>query len=249
MRCIVIDDEKPGLDLICGYIDNIPFLELVGAFATVGEALKVLVNNDVDLIFSDIELNGSINGVQLCASLQNPPLVIFITAYDRYAIEGYSLDAVDYLLKPVSPERFLKAANKAYQLWLQNHAPKSAESLPAGNAAPAPTPAPAPDYLFIKTENRLLKIFLRDILFIEGCGDYIKIHLSDKRQILSLQSLNAMEGRLSDNFIRTHRSYIVALDKIDEIERRRIRIGKEIIPISENYQERFFARIQDQSGL
>lgn len=236
MRCIAIDDEKLGLDLICSYIKKVPFLEMGGAFTSPAEALKFLMNNPVELVFSDIELHGTLNGIQLIASLPARPLVIFTTAYDNYAVDSYSLDAVDYILKPVSPERFFRAANKAYEIWSRS---KSSEK----TTDEMQSVVCAPDFLFFKTENRLLKIFLADILFIEGYGDYIKIHLADKRTVLSLQSMNSLEAKLSDNFIRTHRSYIVALDKIDEIERRRIKIGKDIIPISESYQRGFFARL------
>lgn len=236
MRCIAIDDQKPGLNLICSYIEKVPFLEMAGAFTSSAEALKFLMNNSVELVFSDIELNGVLNGIQLVASLPTRPMVIFTTAYDNYAVDSYLLDAVDYILKPVSPERFFRAANKAYEHWCRRRFPEKTPS----DIQPA---VKTPDFLFLKTENRLLKIFLADILFIEGYGDYIKIHLADKRIILSLQSMNSLEAKLSDNFIRTHRSYIVAIDKIDEIERRRIKIGKEIIPVSESYRQEFFARL------
>ena len=243
MRCIVVDDEKPGLDLICSYIEKVPFLELVGAYTNAAEALNFMVNNTVDVAFMDIELNGSINGMQMIASLPNRPMVIFISAYECYAIRGYVLDAIDYLLKPVSLERFVRAVNKAYQQWKQTRTAAS----PA--VVSQPNPPSVADYLFVKVENRFIKVFLHDILFIEGYGDYIKIHLADQRVILSLQSLNTMESRLPSNFIRTHRSYIVAIDKIDEIERRRIRIGKEIIQISASYQDKFFEKVQNQSNL
>lgn len=243
MRCIVVDDEKPGLDLICSYIGKVPFLELVGAYTNAAEALNFMVNNTVDVAFMDIELNGSINGMQMIASLPNRPMVIFISAYECYAIRGYVLDAIDYLLKPVSLERFVRAVNKAYQQWKQTRTAAS----PA--VVSQPNQPSVADYLFVKVENRFIKVFLHDILFIEGYGDYIKIHLADQRVILSLQSLNTMESRLPSNFIRTHRSYIVAIDKIDEIERRRIRIGKEIIQISASYQDKFFEKVQNQSNL
>lgn len=247
MRCIVVDDEKPGRDLICSYVEKVPFLELVGAYANTADALNFLMNNTIDVAFLDIELNGSINGMQLIATLPNRPLVIFITAYEHYAVDSYALDAVDYLLKPVSPDRFFRAANKAYQQWMQGRS--AAAPGPTPTVAPQSGPSSVADYLFVKTENRLIKVYLHDILFIEGYGDYIKIHLADQRMILSLQSLNAMESRLPSNFIRTHRSYIVAIDKIDEIERRRIRIGKAIIPISNSYQDKFLEKVQDQSNL
>lgn len=241
MRCVVIDDEKPGLDLICSYVEKIPFLKMAGAFNDMAEALNFIVSNPVDLLMTDIELNADMNGIELIKSLPNPPAVIFISAYDRYAIEGYTLNAVDYLLKPVSLERFSKAINKAYAQWQRQHPSKPVpETLPppSGQAA-----ANAPEYIFIKTENRLVKIFLSEILFIKGFGDYVKIRLSDGRTILSLQTLNNLEATLPDTFARIHRSSIVAIGKIDEIERRRVRIGDEIIPIGENYLEAFLKKV------
>lgn len=237
MRCIVVDDEKPGLDWICSYVEKIPFLELSGAYTTAADALNLMINNPVDIVFCDIELNGSLNGMQLITTLPSCPMVIFISAYERYAVDSYVLNAVDYLLKPVSLERFFRAATKAYRQWLQIQTDTN-------TVAPLrQLPMSVPDYLFVKTANRLVKVLLCDIFYIEGYGDYVKIHLAGQRVILSQQSLNSMESRLPANFIRTHRSYIVAIDKIDEIERKCIRIGKEIIPVSGSYQKKFFDRV------
>ena len=238
MRCIVIDDEILALDLTRSYIEKIPFLELAGTFSDPFDAMDYLMKNRVDLIFTDIEMN-DINGVQLMSSLNNRPMVIFISAYERYAIDGYSLDAIDYLLKPVPFERFLKAVNKAYEAFTQRDISRTAPDL-VSSAAPG-----FPDYIFVKTDNRLVKLFFADILFVEGYGDYIKIHLQDNRTILSLQNMGALESKLSANFARVHRSYIVAIDKIDEIERKRIKIGKHTVPISDSYQESFFARLHN----
>ena len=239
MRCIVIDDEILALDQTRSYIGKIPFLELAGTFSDPFDAMDYLMKNRVDLIFTDIEMN-DINGVQLMSSLNNRPMVIFISAYERYAIDGYSLDAIDYLLKPVPFERFLKAANKAYGTFTQRDGARAAAVVSDLFSAPPPA---FPDYIFVKTDNRLIKLFFADILFVEGYGDYIKIHLQDNRTILSLQNMGALEVKLSANFARVHRSYIVAIDKIDEIERKRIKIGKHTIPISDSYQEAFFARL------
>ncbi len=224
MNCIAIDDEKPGLDLICAYIRETPFLELKGAFSSHADALDFLMKNNVDLIISDIELNASINGMQLYSSLPYRPMIIFVTAHADYAVKSYSLNAVDYLLKPVSQERFFSAVNKAYEQF--THKRKATH-----------------DYIFIKTENRLQKVLLKDILYLEAFGDYVKFHLQEAEPQLSQQSLTSFEPKLSDNFIRVHRSYIVALDKIDEIVRQRIRIGDELIPISDSYKKEVFDRI------
>jgi len=238
MRCIIIDDEVLALELLHNYIGKIPFLELVGSFADPFDAMDFLMKNPVDLVFTDIEMN-DINGVQLVSSLSNRPMVIFISAYQQYAIEGYSLDAVDYLLKPVPFDRFLKAVNKAYETHSQREAPRVAKE-------PIPVFAPPPcDHIFVKTESRLVRVIFSDILFIEGYGDYIKIHLPDNKILLSLQNMGSFESKLPPNFARVHRSYIVAIDKIEEIERKRIKIGKHLIPISESYQETFLSKINN----
>ncbi|MDL2319635.1 LytTR family DNA-binding domain-containing protein [Alistipes sp. OttesenSCG-928-B03] len=237
MRCIVIDDEKLALELTCSYISKVPFLELTGTFTDPFDAMDFLMKNPVDLVFTDIEMH-DINGVQLISSLNHRPKVIFITAYERYAIDSYSLDAVDYLLKPVSFERFLKAVNKAYEN--RQHS----ENAPDEPAIPN-TPLSAPTYIFVKADGRLVKLFYSDILFIEGYGDYVKYHLRDNRMLLSLQNLGELENRLSSNFARVHRSFIVAIDKIEEIERKRIKIGKHLIPISDSYHDEFIIRLQN----
>lgn len=237
MRCIVIDDEKPAVDLICSYIAKVPFLELAGSFTEVGKAVSCILSDHVDLIFTDIEINSDINGIQLIKSLPDPPMVIFISAFDRYAVDSYALEAVDYLMKPVSCERFFRAVNKAYRLFSANSPALS----PSG--APAKASAPVEDVIFIKAENRLVKVYLSEILYIKGYGDYIKIYLTGGSVLLSLQSLNKIETLLPSSFVRVHRSYIIALDKIEEIEHKRIRIGSEMIPIGESYQERFFMNV------
>ena len=237
MRCIIIDDEVLALELLRSYIGKIPFLELAGSFADPFDAMDYLMKNPVDLVFTDIEMN-DINGVQLISSLSNRPMVIFISAYQQYAIDGYSLDAIDYLLKPVPFDRFLKAVNKAYDAYNQRESPRLKE-------APAVVAAPVRDHIFIKTDSRLVRLLFADVLFVEGYGDYIKIHLRDGKILLSLQNMGSFEAKLPPNFARVHRSYIVAIDKIEEIERKRIKIGKHIIPISESYQEAFLARINN----
>ena len=244
MRCIVIDDEKPAVDLVASYIVKVPFLELAGTFTELGEAVSFIMSRPVDLIFSDIELNSNINGIQFIKSLPNPPMVIFISAFDRYAVDSYALDAVDYLMKPVSAERFFSAVNKAYRQYNSGRRPdpelpEAARSLPESAAV-------RPDFIFIKTENRFVKIFFADILYVRGYGDYIKVYLADGRIVLSLFSLNKLESLLPDNFVRVHRSFIIALDKVSEIEHRRIKIENEMIPIGESYSDRFFDRVLPQ---
>ncbi|MCC8089090.1 MAG: LytTR family DNA-binding domain-containing protein [Rikenellaceae bacterium] len=243
MKCIAIDDETLALELIRSYVNKIPFLELCGTFTDPFEAMNFLSRNKTDLIFTDIEM-ADINGVQLISSLQYKPMVIFITAYERYAIDGFMLDAVDYILKPVNFERFLKGVNKAHDLLNKTN------NTPPGASVPVVVkPIHAPDHIFVKTENKLVKVMLSDILYIEGYGDYVKIHIRDGRTIVTLNNMSALEEKLpEDNFIRVHRSFIVAIDKIDEVERRRIKIGRELIPVSDSYAEAFVNKL-DQTSL
>lgn len=239
MRCIIIDDEQLAIDLIRSYVEENPFLELAGTFLDLKRAVRFVMEGNVDLIFTDIELNVGMNGLDFVRSIPDAPMVIFISAYDRYAVDSYTVDAVDYLVKPVSRERFFKAVNKAYGIYVQKKgiSPSSAH-FPAGQE-----PSKMPEFMFVKVENRLVKIQLKDILYIKGYGDYIRIYLDSGEMLLSLQTLSRIESMLPDSFMRIHRSYIVAIDKISEIEHKRIRIGNEVIPIGDNYHESFFRKL------
>ena len=219
MRCIVVDDEQLAIDLVCSYIEENPFLELAGTFLDLKKAVRFVMEGNVDLIFTDIELNVGMNG--------------------RYAVDSYTVDAVDYLVKPVSRERFFKAVNKAYGIYVQ----KKGITSPAGQETSGQEASRPSDFMFLKVENRLVKVLLKDILYIKGYGDYIRIYLDSGEMMLSLQTLSRIESMLPDSFVRIHRSYIVALDKISEIEHRRVRIGNEVIPIGDNYHEAFFRKL------
>ena len=226
IRCIAVDDEKLVLDLLVDNIEQVPYLQLVKACRNAMEAIEVLQKEKIDLIFLDIQMP-KLSGLQLIQTLQNPPMVILITAYEQYALEGYNLNVVDYLLKPVSFERFLKACNKAKELFdlKSDKGTVQKETIP--------------DHIFVNVEYTLVKILFSDILFIEGLKDYIKIHLaSSHKPVLTKLSLKAMEEKLpSDKFIRIHKSYIVAADKITVIKRDLINIGSHEIPVSEFYKE------------
>lgn len=238
MRCIVVDDEQLAIDLVCSYIEENPFLELAGTFLDLKKAVRFVMEGNVDLIFTDIELNVGMNGLDFVRSIPDAPMVIFISAYDRYAVDSYTVDAVDYLVKPVSRERFFKAVNKAYGIYVQKNGLQASAGLPAANDPVRPA-----DFMFVKVENRLIKVLFKDILYIKGYGDYVRIYLDSGEMILSLQTMSRTESILPDSFMRIHRSYIVALDKISEIEHKRIRIGNEIIPIGDNYCEAFFKKL------
>ena len=239
MRCIVIDDEQLAIDLIRSYIEENPFLELAGTFTDLRKAVRFVIEGNVDLIFTDIELNVGMNGLDFVRSLPDAPMVIFISAYDRYAVDSYTVDAVDYLVKPVSRERFFKAVNKAYGIYVQKNGLQASAGIPAANDPVRPA-----DFMFVKVEDRFVKVLFEDILYIKGYGDYIKIYLSSGEMLLSLQTLSRIGEMLPDSFMRIHRSFIVAVDKITEIgHRKRIRIGNEIIPVGENYLEAFCRKL------
>jgi DNA-binding LytR/AlgR family response regulator len=226
IRCIAVDDEKLVLDLLVDNIEQVPYLQLVNACKNAMEAIEVLQKEKIDLIFLDIQMP-KLSGLQLIQTLQTPPMVILITAYEQYALESYNLNVVDYLLKPVSFERFLKACNKAKGLF----------DLKSDKGAVQKENSP--DHLFVNVEYTLVKILFTDILFIEGLKDYIKIHLaSSNKPVLTKMSLKAMEEKLPSNkFIRIHKSYIVAADKITVIKRDLISIGTHEIPVSEFYKD------------
>jgi DNA-binding LytR/AlgR family response regulator len=234
IRCIIVDDEPLALNLIEGYVAKTPFLQLAGRCANAFEALDLLSKEAVDLIFLDIKMP-ELNGLQLSRTLKKNQKVIFTTAYEIYALEGFKADALHYLLKPFNYEEFLLAANKARE-WFEMV--EQSRPLDDNNAS-----------IFVKSEYKLIKIYLRDILVIEGLKDYVKIHLqqSDKA-LLSLISLKSLEEQLPESkFLRVHRSFIINLDCIDMIERNQVIIRDMRITIAEQYREKFSKFIASRS--
>ena len=229
INCIAIDDEPLGLNLISVYIKKTPQLCLCGAFTDPFKAIDFLKETKIDLIFLDIEMP-DLSGIQLLKSLPHSPMVIFTTAYSQYAVDGFNLDAIDYLLKPIEFDRFLRAVNKAIEF--------------GQNSAPAPAPAvPSQDFIFVKSEYQLVKVNLNEILYIEGLDDYVKIYTSSK-PILSLMSMKSMMQKLPlEQFIRVHRSFIVSVGKIESVQKNRIKIGDKLIPISDGYSDDFYRAI------
>lgn len=224
MTCVAVDDEPLALDLLEDNIKKIPFLKLAKKCSNALEANSFMQTQSVDLIFLDIQMPG-ITGIQFLQGLsRNPPLVIFITAYEKYALEGYNLDVIDYLLKPVSFERFLKAVNKAYDKFNAQKA-----SVSQANAT----------YLFVNSEYNLVRIDFSDIAYIEGLKDYVKIYLlSAQRPVITRMSMKSLEEKLpADQFVRVHKSFIVSLNKITSIRKGRISLLKAQIPISEHYKD------------
>jgi len=227
IRTIAIEDEPLALSLLKGYIERTPFLHLTGSFENPLEALEFISGNDVDLIFLDIQMP-DLTGTELAGSLDKGPRFIFTTAYEKYALEGFRLDAVDYLLKPFSYEEFLKAARKAEHII--NLEKKKIPDVEVKN-----------NFLFIKSEYKIRRINFDDINYIEGLKDYLKIYLrNEKKPVLTQSTLKALEAKLPDTkFMRVHRSYIVNLSSIDTIERNRIVFGDLRIPITDLYKEKF----------
>ena len=227
LKTIAIDDEPLALKLVGDYISKTPFLELVGAFDNPLDAIDFLSDQSADLIFVDIQMP-DLTGIEFTRSLEDPPKIIFTTAYEKYALEGYKLNAIDYLLKPFSYEEFLKAAGKA-----RKQVELEINSLPTVEANN--------QFLFLKSEYKIRRINFNDILYIEGLKDYIKVYTTtDDKPVMSLNSVKSLELKLpEDKFMRVHRSFIVNLDKIDTIERSRIIFGKVYIPVSDQYKDKF----------
>jgi len=228
IRTIAIDDEPLALQLVQGYIKKTPFLKLVASFDNPLDAMDFLKSNNIDLVFLDIQMP-DLTGIEFMRILEKGPKVIFTTAFEKYALEGFKLEAVDYLLKPFNYEEFLKAAKKAEKLIRLENAEKEHE-IAANN-----------EFLFLKSEYKIRRINFNEITYIEGLKDYVKVYLQhNPKPILSLSTLKALEGKLPDSkFMRVHRSFIVNLEKIDTIERSRIVFGKVYIPVSEQYKEKF----------
>lgn len=253
---MVIDDEPLAVELMEGYVRKTPFLELAGSFGSGTAAFAALRERPVDLLFCDIQMPG-LSGMELSRMLPDRTRVIFTTAFSQYAVEGFRVQAVDYLLKPISYNDFLAAANKALAWFdLKRRAEQAAETVvpdaadanrraTAGEAAStdrfSPN-SPQPQSLIVKTEYRLQQIPLERIRYIEGLKDYVKIHVEgEAHPVVSLLSLKSLEEQLpADRFVRVHRSYIVQPSKIHTIERNRILFDRERIPISENYRQSFY---------
>jgi len=238
LNCIAVDDEPLALGLVCKFIEQTPFLNLVGRYSGAVDALKAIHQHKLDLIFLDIQMP-DLNGIELARVLgkgADVPRVIFTTAYNQFALEGYKVDALDYLLKPFNYEEFLRAAQKALNYHELVNRPNT--------SAPVPTVAEEradEDYLFLKVEYQLVRIALDDILYIEGLKDYVKVHLKNvDKAILSLTSLKALEEKLpSKRFMRVHRSFIVSLDKVTSMTKNSVQIGKMMIAVGDQYKEAF----------
>ena len=226
LRCIAIDDEPLALELLEDNISKVPFLKLVASCENPLEAMKVMQEHSVDLVFLDIQMPG-LTGLQFIQSLAQKPLFILITAYEKYALEGFNLDVVDYLVKPVALERFIKASNKALELHqLKNKSANASASPPA-------------DYIFVNSDYSLLKVVVADITWVEGYKDYIKIHLRNATSpIVTRMSMKTVEELLpAATFIRIHKSYIVSIASITAIRKNSVFLGKLELTVGDNYRD------------
>jgi DNA-binding LytR/AlgR family response regulator len=228
LSCIIIEDEPLALERTREFVLKVPFLKLCATFDNALKGLSYLKSNTVDLLFLDINMD-ELSGIELLESSKIDSQVIVTTAYQKYALKGYELNVTDYLLKPFSFNRFLQAVNRA-----QNNIAREVADKPV-------------EFIFVKTENRLEKITLSDVIFIEGMRDYRRIHMLNKR-IMTLQNFKELEQLIPSSLVcRVHKSFMVALNKIESIERSRIRIGDQVIPISDTYREAFFQKINKQA--
>lgn len=237
LTCIAIDDEPPALDLLCRFIAQTPFLKLSGSFSNAIEGLRFISENEVGLIFLDIQMP-DLSGIELARILSgrniaNSPSIIFTTAFDQFALEGYKLDVVDYLLKPFGYEDFIRGANKALNL------------AKLKTNRPEPT-SKEEGYIYLKVEFQIQKIACAHITYIEGLKDYAKINLKDSEKgILSLITLKALEEKLpKGRFMRIHKSFIVSLEKITSVTKNAVYMGNKMFPVSEQYKDEF-ARFAD----
>ena len=230
IKCIAIDDEPLAVKKISGFIQKTPFLELIAECRSAFDAIDLINNNEGQLLFIDINMP-DLNGMEFVKSLINKPYIVFTTAYSEYAVEGFKVDAVDYLLKPIDYTSFLKAATKVKNLIdLKSTTPTPAESIKATSS-----------HLFVKSEYKLVRIELDDITYIESQHEYIKINLVNSKPVMTMVSMKTIEDQLPpDRFMRVHRSFIVNLKKVTTIERNRILFeDKVLIPVSDQYKDKF----------
>jgi len=232
LRCLLIDDEPPALKVLASYISNINGLEIVGQCKNAIEALDVLNQNTVDVIFLDIKMP-KILGTEFLKNLSHPPKVIFVTAYRDYAVEGYELDAVDYLVKPVSFERFFKAITKLNRIMGKETVTATIDYKPNPEA-----------FVYLKVDKDMKKIFVNDIVYIESWKDYIKLFLTNGKNLLVKQSISAIENLLSEHkFLRIHRSYMVSLNKVSGYNGLSVQLDTKEIPIGRLYKQIVMERL------
>nr|WP_320120249.1 LytTR family DNA-binding domain-containing protein [uncultured Marinifilum sp.] len=226
IKCLIVDDEDLAIDVIEEYINRIDYLQLEGKCKSAVKALSVLNSQQIDLLFLDIQMPG-LTGIQLLRNLSNPPSVIFTTAYSEFALESYELEALDYLIKPIPFERFIKAVNRYFKL--KNHNFRIPEKKEENRSEQA--------FIFVKSEKRMVKVFLHEIIYIESQRNYVSIFLENNQEVHTLNTISNIEEKLPENnFLRIHRSFIVAINKIVSYSSANIEIKNTQIPIGRNYK-------------
>ena len=240
MRCVIIDDEPLALGIVKSYCEELGNIEVVGLFTNPLESIDLFRKTTVDLVFLDIEMP-QISGIEFVKSLEKKPLFIFTTAYPQYAIEGFELNAIDYLVKPIPFARFVKSINRAKEIFdLRSTAELPRENVTSAGGAGSEEP----QYIFVKSDYDNVKIKLENIKYIQGLKDYLKIHTYTRKPVLTLMSFKEMEAKLPSNyFLRVHRSFVVNINNIDAVQRSKILIDDIRIPIGEHYKEFFLKRI------
>ncbi len=240
MKCIIIDDEPLALGIIKSYCEDIGTLEIMGAFTNALEAIPLLSDAVIDLVFLDIEMP-QINGIDFIKTLDYKPLFIFTTAYSQYALEGFEINAVDYLVKPIPFPRFVKAVNRAKEIYELKKGNKKSSALIVSDVIGS---TGANQFVFVKSDYGTVKIKLKDIKYIQGLKDYLKIHISEEKPVLTLMTFKDIQIKLPENqFLRVHRSYIVNLRSIDAIQRSKVIVDSVRIPIGDSYKTDFLKRI------
>lgn len=236
MKCVIIDDEPLAVDLLVEFVGRVESLELVTTFTNAIDAISIINQSEVDLIFLDIEMP-HFTGIDFINAIEKKPLIIFTTAYSNYAVEGFNLGAVDYLVKPIPFIRFLKAVLRAQQIFIPKNLPQQTNQT-------INSPEIEHDFMFVRAEYENVKINFSDILFIEGLKDYVKIYTTDNKYTLTLISLIKLENLLSSKgFARIHRSYIINIRHVKSIQKNKVLIAEKRLPISESYKAAFFEKI------
>lgn len=243
IKCIIVDDEPLAVSKIQAFVEKTPFLQTIGTFHNGIEALEFMQNNEVDLAFLDIQMD-DLTGIQLVEVLKKKPLIIFTTAYEQYALKGYDLDVCDYLLKPISFNRFLQAANKAFD-HLNTISKKEYHQIAVNTSENGSSSIEKKDFIFLKTEYRMQKIMFDEILYIQGMKDYLLVK-TPTANIMTIMTFKKLEEMLPQNeFIRIHKSYVIPVKKIESIERNMVKIGNKFFAISDTYKKEFYDFLQN----